>query len=80
MSMSGLSWRRIQIWLLFNVDLTLLSWYNYSIKEDFGNGKYKTSIYLNDGTTSCLIDDNGKGKQYDFNKNGNIIRCFDYSR
>lgn len=51
----------------------------YSIKEDFGNGKSKTSVYLNDGTTSCSIEDNGKGKQYDFNKNGNIIRYFDYS-
>lgn len=51
----------------------------YSIKEDFGNGKSKTSVYLNDGTTSCSIDDNGKGEQYDFNKMGDIIRHLDYS-
>ena len=51
----------------------------YSIKEDFGNGKSKTSVYLNDGTTSCSLEDNGIGKQYDFNKNGDIIRYFDYS-
>ena len=51
----------------------------YSIKEDFGNGKSKTSVYLNDGTTSCFIDDNGKGEQYDFNKMGDIIRHLDYT-
>ena len=51
----------------------------YSIKEDFGNGKSKTSTYLNDGTTSCSLDDNGKCEQYDFNKKGDIIRRVDYS-
>lgn len=51
----------------------------YSIKEDLGNGRSKTSVYLNDGTTSCSLEDNGKGKQYDFNKNGDIIRYLDYS-
>ena len=51
----------------------------YSIKEDFGNGKSKTSVYLDDGTTSCSLDDNGKEEQYDFNKVGDIIRHIDYS-
>lgn len=50
-----------------------------SIKEDFGDGKSKTSCYYADGATSCSIDDNGYGKQYDFNKTGNIIRYYDYT-
>ena len=51
----------------------------YSISEDFGNNKSKTSIYLNNGSTSCLIDDNGNGEQFDFNINGDIIRHLNYT-
>lgn len=51
----------------------------YSINEKLGKGKSKTSVYLNDGTTSCSLRDNGKGKQYDFNKNGDLINYIEYS-
>jgi hypothetical protein len=62
MSMSGLSWRRIQIWLLFNVDLTLLSWYNYSIKEI--KEHYMEKLFVYSYLWQMDLDDGQKYSSY----------------
>lgn len=56
--------------------------YNFgeqSITEHLGNNKSITTYFHLDGTTSCSIENNGKGKHYDFNKDGNIIDYNDYT-